>query len=111
MISRQRLLGIGECMVELSGDGAPNFQKAFAGDVLNTLWYARTSLGPSADCAFFSAVGDDMQVAIFRSTRPDRQWNRRAVLLEGRQRYILFVTKIGHHLLPSIWFRTIRRIA
>jgi len=59
MPKKHRLLAIGECMVELSGDGNPLFKKAFAGDVLNTLWYAKAGFSTDGDCAFCSAVGDD----------------------------------------------------
>lgn len=59
MTARHRLIGIGECMVELSGDGNPLFKKAFAGDVLNTLWYAAAGFGNQGDCGFCSAVGED----------------------------------------------------
>lgn len=54
-----RLIGIGECMVELSGDGNPYFKKAFAGDVLNSLWYAKAVFGRQGGCGFCSAVGED----------------------------------------------------
>ncbi|HEX9857964.1 MAG TPA: sugar kinase, partial [Paracoccaceae bacterium] len=56
-------LGIGECMVELSDAGPGLWRQGFAGDVFNTLWYARAMLpadGPEHwQVRFFTAVGRD----------------------------------------------------
>ncbi len=52
-------VGIGECMVELSQTDAGLLRKSFAGDVFNTLWYARAGLGDSWITRFSSAVGTD----------------------------------------------------
>ena len=57
--SDNTLIGIGECMVELSPMGDGLMRQSFAGDVLNTLWYARAALGPSWSTRFVSAVGTD----------------------------------------------------
>ena len=54
-----RFLSIGECMVELSGGGEGLFRMGFAGDTLNTAWYARARLGDEWEVAYFTAVGDD----------------------------------------------------
>lgn len=53
------LLGIGECMIELSSAGEQLLKQGFAGDVFNTLWYARALMNEDSKAAFFSAVGDD----------------------------------------------------
>lgn len=53
------LLGIGECMIELSSAGGQLLKQGFAGDVFNTLWYARALMTKDAQAAFFTAVGDD----------------------------------------------------
>ena len=59
----KNLLGIGECMVELSSAGADDLMRlSFAGDVLNTLWYAQKAFATSANqwaAGFLSAVGTD----------------------------------------------------
>lgn len=59
----KKLLGIGECMVELSSAGDEGLMRlSFAGDVLNTLWYAqRRFVEPNMEwnAGFFSAVGED----------------------------------------------------
>lgn len=52
-------LGIGECMVELSDAGEGLLRRGFAGDVLNTLWYARAALGEDWSVRFHTAVGRD----------------------------------------------------
>lgn len=53
------LAGIGECMVELSENGAGLLRRGFAGDVFNTLWYAKRALGETQQVRFLSAVGTD----------------------------------------------------
>lgn len=53
------LIGIGECMVELSETGSGLLRQAFAGDVFNTLWYAKRALGDMQEVQFLSAVGTD----------------------------------------------------
>ena len=52
-------LSIGECMVELSGGHGGLFSMGFAGDTLNTAWYARAALPENWEVAYFTAVGDD----------------------------------------------------
>lgn len=52
-------VGIGECMVELAQAENGLLRKSFAGDVFNTLWYARASLDESWTTRFMSAVGTD----------------------------------------------------
>ncbi len=54
-----RLIGIGECMVELSQAQGGLMRKSFAGDVFNSLWYARAALPESWSVGFMSAVGTD----------------------------------------------------
>jgi 2-dehydro-3-deoxygluconokinase len=55
----KRFLGFGECMVELSPAGEGLWRQGFAGDVFNTLWYARKALPDQWDVQFHTAVGDD----------------------------------------------------
>jgi 2-dehydro-3-deoxygluconokinase len=59
MANRVDLVGIGECMVELSEADAGLLRASFAGDVFNTLWYAKRALGNSQKVQFLSAVGTD----------------------------------------------------
>ncbi|WP_420409357.1 sugar kinase [Hoeflea sp.] len=56
---RKRFLCIGECMVEMAPSPDGDFKMGFAGDTLNTAWYARRALGVDWDVAYFTAVGDD----------------------------------------------------
>ena len=53
------ILGIGECMIELSSAGPELWQQRFSGDVFNTLWYARANSPRAANIAFHTAVGQD----------------------------------------------------
>jgi 2-dehydro-3-deoxygluconokinase len=46
-------------MVELSQAGAGLLRKGFAGDTLNTAWYARACLPAKWSIDYFTAVGDD----------------------------------------------------
>ncbi|EDQ34245.1 Sugar kinase, ribokinase family [Hoeflea phototrophica DFL-43] len=55
----QTFLSIGECMVEMAPKGTGDYQLGFAGDTLNTAWYAKHALGPGWDVAYFTAVGQD----------------------------------------------------
>lgn len=52
-------LSIGECMVEMSAADNGMFKMGFAGDTLNTAWYARAHLSDNWEVAYFTAVGDD----------------------------------------------------
>ena len=54
-----RFLSIGECMVELSQAGDGLLRKGFAGDTLNTAWYARACLPADWTVDYFTALGDD----------------------------------------------------
>lgn len=54
-----RFLSIGECMVELSQAGAGLLRKGFAGDTLNTAWYARACFSPAWTVDYCTALGDD----------------------------------------------------
>ena len=55
----KRLLGIGECMVELFPEAPGLWRQGFAGDVFNTLWYARAYLGPDDAVDFHTGLGRD----------------------------------------------------
>lgn len=45
--------------MELSNAGDSLLRQSFAGDVFNTLWYARAALGEDWSCRFFTALGSD----------------------------------------------------
>lgn len=53
------ILGIGECMVELSSVGEELWRQAFAGDVFNALWYARALSRDDVTVSFHTALGTD----------------------------------------------------
>ena len=55
-----RFLTIGECMVEMAPtQAAMEYRMGFAGDVFNTLWYAKALSAEDTTVNFFTAVGDD----------------------------------------------------
>ncbi|MEI4474109.1 sugar kinase [Frigidibacter sp. MR17.24] len=55
-----RFVSVGECMLELTGTGAPNTWKSgFAGDTFNTAWYARRALPTEWSVAYHTVVGTD----------------------------------------------------
>ncbi|MEL6520501.1 MAG: sugar kinase [Pseudomonadota bacterium] len=58
-MTQNRIVGIGECMVEFAPDSPGMYRQSFAGDVLNTLWYARRGLGSDWTLDLCSAVGED----------------------------------------------------
>ncbi len=60
-MAAKRLTGIGECMIELASAGDDLMRKGFAGDVVNTLWYARKALPANWSAAFYSGIGTDPQ--------------------------------------------------
>ncbi len=52
-------LAIGECMVEMAPTGEGTYAMGFAGDTLNTAWYARKCLPENWTVSYLTAVGDD----------------------------------------------------
>lgn len=67
------IVSIGECMLELSGQGNQSggdaWRLGFAGDTLNTLWAMHALCGPGRPANYVSAFGDDPfsrdQIAFF----------------------------------------------
>ncbi|KJS11674.1 MAG: 2-dehydro-3-deoxygluconokinase [Hoeflea sp. BRH_c9] len=55
----RRLLSIGECMVEMAPTANGEYHLGFAGDTLNTAWYARRTFNQDWDIAYLTAVGED----------------------------------------------------
>ncbi|MFT6425647.1 MAG: 2-dehydro-3-deoxygluconokinase [Celeribacter sp.] len=55
------LLTIGECMVEMAPDGHGKYAMNFAGDTLNTAWYAKRCLAGHEDYSvgYLTSVGTD----------------------------------------------------
>ncbi|MCX2725468.1 sugar kinase [Roseibium salinum] len=54
-----RFLAIGECMVEMAPTGDGTYAMGFAGDTLNTAWYARRCLPADWSVSYYTAVGND----------------------------------------------------
>ncbi|WP_424934088.1 sugar kinase [Amaricoccus macauensis] len=56
----QRIVSIGECMVELAPSGQQDhYALGFAGDTFNTAWYARKLLPAAWSVDYVTAVGSD----------------------------------------------------
>jgi 2-dehydro-3-deoxygluconokinase len=60
------VLCIGECMAELSGDGAGGYRLGFGGDTLNTALYMARLLGPG-QVAYVTRLGDDPYSSAMRA--------------------------------------------
>ncbi|MDP3526260.1 MAG: sugar kinase [Hoeflea sp.] len=56
---KRTFVSIGECMVEMAPSGDSTYRLGFAGDTLNTAWYAKRTFGADWDVAYLTAVGDD----------------------------------------------------
>ncbi len=54
-----RLLAIGECMVEMAPAERGLYRPSFAGDTFNTAWYARELMPEAYHVDYASAVGND----------------------------------------------------
>jgi len=56
---KRTFLSIGECMVEMAPTPTGDYSLGFAGDTLNTAWYARQHLDQEWGVAYLTAVGED----------------------------------------------------
>src|SRR3569833_3392907 len=56
----KRFVSVGECMIEMSGGDEGNYRLGYAGDTLNTAWYARARLPAAWDVDYLTALGDDI---------------------------------------------------
>lgn len=61
-----RVLCFGECMAELSSDGAGGYRLGFGGDTLNTALYMARLLGPG-QVGYVTRLGDDPYSAAMRA--------------------------------------------
>jgi 2-dehydro-3-deoxygluconokinase len=55
-----RFVSVGECMIEMSGGDAGSYRLGYAGDTLNTAWYARACLPAEWTVDYVTALGDDL---------------------------------------------------
>ncbi|MHB1104199.1 MAG: sugar kinase [Devosia sp.] len=63
----KRFVSIGECMIEMSGGEDRQYRMGFAGDTLNTAWYARALLPRNWSVDYVTALGDDLYSARMRA--------------------------------------------
>ncbi len=55
-----RFVSVGECMIEMSGGEDGQYRLGYAGDTLNTAWYARAKLPGDWQVDYVTALGDDL---------------------------------------------------
>ena len=55
----KRFVSVGECMIEMSGGTDDLYRLGYAGDTLNTAWYARALLPQDWQVDYVTALGDD----------------------------------------------------
>ena len=55
-----RFVSVGECMIEMSGGEDGTYRLGYAGDTLNTAWYARARLPKDWHVDYVTALGDDL---------------------------------------------------
>lgn len=98
-----RFVAIGECMVELSPRHGDLYALGFAGDTLNTAWYARRLLPAAWSVGYLTAVGtdrlSDRLVAFLRQSgldtgavarRPDRTLGAYLIELQDGERSFVY---------------------
>jgi 2-dehydro-3-deoxygluconokinase len=56
----KRFVSVGECMIEMSGGGEAGYRLGYAGDTLNTAWYARARLPADWSVDYVTALGTDL---------------------------------------------------
>ncbi|WP_374622616.1 sugar kinase [Devosia sp.] len=63
----KRFVSVGEAMIEMSGGDEGLYRLGYAGDTLNTAWYARAMLPEDWQVDYVTALGDDMYSAEMRA--------------------------------------------
>lgn len=58
-MAAKRFVAVGECMLEMSGGSDGQYRLGYAGDTLNTSWYARALLGEDWQVDYRTALGID----------------------------------------------------
>lgn len=72
-----RIIAAGECMAELSGDGARGWRLGYGGDTLNTALYLARLLGPAASVSYLTRLGGDPFGAMML-----RAWAEEGIMLD-----------------------------
>jgi 2-dehydro-3-deoxygluconokinase len=81
----RKFVCVGECMLEMSGPGDDLYRLGFAGDSLNTAWYARAALAGDWQVEYLSALGDDIYSARMREFLDEHRIGTRYVrTIEGK---------------------------
>ncbi|MEM9582361.1 MAG: sugar kinase [Pseudomonadota bacterium] len=101
---QKTLLGIGECMVELSQAKNDLLRKSFAGDVFNSLWYARAALPEDWSVAFHTSLGTDPMSDEMRTFMADAGIDCSTVRrIEGRRPGLYMIHLDGAERSFSYW--------
>ncbi|PXA99064.1 2-dehydro-3-deoxygluconokinase [Nostoc sp. 3335mG] len=98
-----RIVSIGECMIEMSGGEDRTYRLGYAGDTLNTAWYLRALLGADWDVDYMTALGKDRYSEDIRAflktngigtdhidTKPERRPGLYLIHQEGGDRHFTY---------------------
>lgn len=95
MTDRKTFLSIGECMIEMALLQSGDYRLGYAGDTLNTAWYAR-ALMPSNDwnVAYFTRIGPDVYSAKMRAFLDSNGIDTSHITLDPHRQPGLYVIEI-----------------
>ncbi|MGB3555637.1 MAG: sugar kinase [Jannaschia sp.] len=85
------LTGLGECMIEMSQAEGGLYRRSFAGDVVNTLWYARRDLAEDWAVRFHTGLGIDPSSAAMEAFLNDAEIGTGTVLRVPNRRPGLYM--------------------
>lgn len=89
---KKSFLAIGEAMIEMSAGTDGQWRMGFAGDTLNTAWYARALLDPSWTVSYFTKLGTDRYSGAMRTFIADSGIDTRHIgTVEDRRPGLYFI--------------------
>lgn len=89
---QKSFLAIGEAMIEMSAGTEGQWRMGFAGDTLNTAWYARALLGPSWRVGYLTRLGADRYSNAMRAFIADSGIDTRHIgTVEDRRPGLYFI--------------------
>lgn len=89
---KKSFLAIGEAMIEMSAGTDGQWRMGFAGDTLNTAWYARALLDPSWTVSYFTKLGVDRYSGAMRTFIADSGIDTRHIgTVEDRRPGLYFI--------------------
>lgn len=87
-------LSIGECMIEMASEGGQRYRMGFAGDTLNTAWYARAGLPAGWEVAYFTRLGTDPVSDQMRAFLSDNDISTRFIRTDPERRPGLYLIEL-----------------